>query len=154
MAAHSQVQPFIFSNPLSIGKCLRLRKTPKFDMAPHFKYFDLDQWTEFQANLSLHLDISLGLYDIEGNALVFPSKGGKLNDVLQLTQMWENLREDSFTGAIKKAVEKNKPYIYECIANQSIFIIPVKLNKDTSIAIVGGHLYASESDLEEFFKKT
>ncbi|MBI5047751.1 MAG: diguanylate cyclase [Deltaproteobacteria bacterium] len=118
------------------------------------EYIDLSLWNEFQNNLSNLSDISLAICSSDGSLLVPPSREDSICKLIKKeTVNGSELYRDSYKKAIAKAAQRAEPYVYKCYTNQYIFVIPVILNNQISIAIIGGHSYLSEDDFKEFTKK-
>lgn len=111
-------------------------------------------WNEFQDNLSTFLNVSIAIYDKDGFVISPPSRADEICEIIkkQITKGVE-LYRDSYKRAIAKAIQTAGPYIYKCYTNQHIFVIPVTLDRDISVAIICGHVYLSEDDFREFIKR-
>lgn len=118
------------------------------------EYIDLSLWNEFQNNLSQLLGISIAIYDSSGHVLAPPSKeDGVCELIKKQTTKGMELYRDSYKKAITKAIQRAEPHIYKCYTNQHIFVIPITLDSNVSVAVIGGHAYLSEDDFKEFLKK-
>ena len=126
--------------------------------ATHFattplEHIDLSLWNEFQDSLAALLDISLAICDHNGTPLTRPSRENGICDIVkkQSAKGLELYRE-SYKKAIAKTLQRGEPHIYKCFTNQYIFAIPVILDSNVSVAIIGGHVYLSADDFKEFIK--
>ncbi|MBI5327690.1 MAG: diguanylate cyclase [Deltaproteobacteria bacterium] len=118
------------------------------------EYIDLSIWNEFQNNLSNLSDISLAICSSDGSLLAPPSREDSICKLIKKeTVNGREFYRESYKKAIAKAVLRAEPYVYKCYTNQYIFVIPVILNNQISVAIIGGHVYLSEDDFKEFTKK-
>ncbi|MFQ5585650.1 MAG: diguanylate cyclase [Thermodesulfobacteriota bacterium] len=119
------------------------------------EYIDLTLWNEFQESLAAILGISIALYKTDGTLLAPPSRGDRICELIEKrTTRGLELYRDSYRRAIKKALQSGEPFVYRCFTNQYVFVIPVTLDKDLSIAIIGGHVYLSEENFKEFIEKS
>lgn len=118
------------------------------------EYINLSFWNEFQNSLSALLNVSIAIYDKDGFVLSPPSKENEICEIIkkQTTKGME-LYRDSYKKAIAKAIQTAEPYIYKCYTNQHIFVIPIILDRNMSMAVIGGHVYLSEDDFREFIKR-
>lgn len=118
------------------------------------EYIDLSFWNEFQNTLSTLLNVSIAIYDKDGSVISPPSGANALCDIVRKqTAKGIELYRDSYKRAIAKAIQTAGPYIYKCYTNQYIFVIPIILDRNMSMAIIGGHVYLSEDDFREFIKR-
>jgi len=118
-------------------------------------YIDLTLWNEFQESLSSILDISIALYNMDGTLCVPSTRGEKICELIEKrTTRGLELYRESYRRAIKRAVQPGEPYVYRCFTNQYIFVIPVTFDPHVTIAIVGGHVYLSEDNFNEFIERS
>jgi diguanylate cyclase (GGDEF)-like protein len=116
-------------------------------------YINLSLWNEFQNNLSGLLETPLAIYDSNGSLIAPQSKEDSICEILKKrTRRGLELYKNSYIKAITKAIQRNEPYIYKCFTNQYVFVIPVILDPNLSVAIVGGRVYLSDDDFQEFIK--
>lgn len=118
------------------------------------EYIDLSLWNEFQSGLSNLLDISIAIYNRDGSVIAPISREDGISELIKKqTENGQELYKDSYRKAIAKAIQRGEPYIYKCYTNQHIFVIPVIMDRNVSIAIIGGHVYLSEDDFHKFIKR-
>ncbi len=113
------------------------------------QYIDLTLWSAFQADISQHLDVSVGLYDDTGRALIPPSGEGKLCEILKQSEKGSNLYRESYKKVIARAIQRKEPYHYKCFTGQCIFVIPITLAAQSMLFIIGGHVYLPEDQSAE-----
>lgn len=114
---------------------------------------DLSTWKEFQDGLSALMDTPISLYSSTGE--LFVPSGKKANPLCSAIQSREIGRarcEEFVRKAVTQVVEKGKTYIFKCHANQYIFALPVSLGPNLTVVIIGGHVYLSGTDMQEFYK--
>ncbi len=117
------------------------------------EYINLPLWNEFQNSLSGLLDIPIAIYGSNGSLIAPTSREDCICEILKKrARSGLELYRKSYIKAITKAMQRNEPYIYRCFTNQYVFVIPVTLDKNLSVAIVGGHVYLSKDDFQEFIK--
>ncbi len=118
------------------------------------EYINLSFWNEFQNSLSALLNVSIAIYDKDGSVLAPPSRENEICEIIkkQTTKGME-LYRDSYKKAIARAIQTAEPYVYKCYTNQHIFVIPIILDRNMSMAVIGGHVYLSEDDFREFIKR-
>lgn len=113
------------------------------------KFIDYTLWIEFQENLSQYLNMSIGLYDNRGESIVPASGEGKLCEILKQSEKGRKGYRDAYKKVINRAMQRGEPYHYTCFTGQCIFALPVSLNDDFFLHIVGGHLYLQENPPSE-----
>jgi len=111
------------------------------DSTPNIDILDSAFWSAFQGELSLHLDISIGIYDSAGNPLLPPSGEGKLCEILKQSEKWNKLYKESYVEVIGRALQRGEACYYKSFTGQCIFAIPVPLDAKSFLFIIGGHLY-------------
>ena len=102
---------------------------------------DSTLWSDFQEELSHHLDISIGIYDGGGRPIARPSGEGKLCEILKKSEKWNTLYQKSYEKVMRRALQRGEPCYYKCFTGQCIFVIPVSLDAKSFLFIIGGHLY-------------
>ncbi len=118
------------------------------------EYINLSFWNEFQNSLSTLLNVSIAIYDKDGSVLAPPSRENEMCEIIKKqTIKGMELYRDSYKKAIAKAIQMAEPYVYKCYTNQHIFVIPIILDRNMSMAVIGGHAYLSEDDFREFIKR-
>lgn len=118
------------------------------------EYIDLPLWSEFQNGLINFMDVSIALYGSDGSVISPSSKEDGICELIKKQAInGPELYKDSYKKAITKAMQRAEPYIYKCHTNQHIFVIPVMLDRNVSVSIIGGHVYLSDDDFREFIKK-
>ncbi len=119
------------------------------------EYIDLTLWNEFQESLHASLDISIALFHTDGTLFAPPGRVDTVSELIEKrTTRGLELYRESYRRAIMKAVQSGEPYVYRCFTNQYIFVIPVTLDKNRAISIIGGHAYLSEENLREFMERS
>ena len=112
-------------------------------------FLDLDAWGKFQEKLADHLGVSIGIYDEKGVALAPPSGEGSLCEILKQTEKGDRLYKEAYAWVIEKAKERDEPCVHKCFTGQYLFAIPLYLDTDCFVAILGGHVYLSEVQARE-----
>lgn len=112
---------------------------------------DLSLWREFQDGLTALLDIPISLYDSRGVMLCPPSRDTSLCNAMKLNSAGCGLCGDIVLNAVSQVLDKGKPYIHKCHANQYIFAIPAFLDSNVSLVVLGGHAYLEGSHAKEFY---
>ncbi|MCP3676530.1 MAG: diguanylate cyclase [Deltaproteobacteria bacterium] len=119
------------------------------------EYIDLTLWNEFQESLHASLDISIALFHTDGTLFAPPGRVDTVSELIEKrTTRGLELYRESYRRAIMKAVQSGEPYVYRCFTNQYIFVIPVTLDKNRTITIIGGHVYLSEENFREFMERS
>ncbi|MBI3398853.1 MAG: diguanylate cyclase [Deltaproteobacteria bacterium] len=119
-----------------------------------FEYIDLSFWNEFQSSFSTLLGVPIAIHSYDGAVLAPPSREDSVAELIK-KQSGKGLElyRDSYKKAITKAIQRAEPYVYKCYTNQYIFVIPVILDRNVSVAIIGGHIYLSEDDFKDFIER-
>lgn len=121
-------------------------------ISPEYGKLDLALWREFQEGLTALLDMPIELYDRQGELLVPPSKESAICKAICGLPKGKPLCREQCLRAISQVLDKGQTYIYKCHSNQYIFAIPVKLDSDYSLVIIGGKVYLEGSEVKEFYE--
>lgn len=116
------------------------------------EFLNLSLWNQFQQTLSGLVGIPVSLYDSRGNLL---SASVKLETIQRLLKGFDKdaAAPEVYKKAVEKAVGSGDVYIYKRPANRYIFAVPVSLDRETTVAIVGGEVYIPTREEErEFFE--
>ena len=138
------------SMAINILNAKNMKDIPSHSLPEHI---DFALWNEFQNSLSNLLGIPIALYNYDGSIISPSNIEDSFSEFIKAqTEKGRELYISSYKKAITKAQQMTEPFIYKCYTNQYIFIIPVNLNSNVSTAIIGGHVYTSKEDFNEFIK--
>lgn len=115
---------------------------------------DLSLWSEFQEGVSTLLDIPIYLYDSNGARLSESKRESRLCKAIMATEKGSGLCRDDYARAVSQVLEKGKIYVYKCHSNQYIFAIPVYIDTNYALVVVGGQTYLSGNEQKDFREGT
>lgn len=119
---------------------------------PSFDFMDVPLWQEFLEGMTSSFGC-LAVYDREGSILIPPSKTNIVCKAAMETVQGGKLCKEYCLKAISKALNRGEPYIFECHTHQYSFAVPIVLDKDVQLVIIGGHVYLSIEDIKRFHDK-
>lgn len=120
---------------------------------PTFDFIDVPLWQEFLEGMTSSFGHCLAVYDREGTLLTLPTKTNIVCKAVKETAHGAKLCKEHYLKAISKALHREEPYIFECHAHQYSFAVPITLEKDVQLVILGGHVYLSTEDIKRFLDK-
>ncbi|MEK6726711.1 MAG: diguanylate cyclase [Deltaproteobacteria bacterium] len=133
-------------NPINEIKSNRPSSKPSFDL------MDVPLWQEFLEGMTSSFGC-LAVYDREGSILTSPTKTNIVCKAAMGTVQGAKLCKEYCLKAISKALNRGEPYIFECHTHQYSFAIPIILDKDVQLVIIGGFVYLSTEDIKRFHDK-
>ena len=116
---------------------------------PSFDFMDVPLWQEFLEGMTSSFGC-LAVYDREGSILTPPTKTNIVCKAAMGTVQGAKLCKEYCLKAISKALNRGEPYIFECHTHQYSFAVPIILDKDVQLVILGGHVYLSAEDIKRF----
>ncbi|MBI5559999.1 MAG: diguanylate cyclase [Deltaproteobacteria bacterium] len=117
------------------------------------EFLNLSVWGQFQRGLSNLLGIPISLYDGQGSLLSSPVKLETISGLLRGFDK-DAAATEVYTKAVLKAVASGDAYIYKRRNDRHIFVVPVSLGRETSVAVVGGEFSLAAADEEREFLKS
>lgn len=116
-------------------------------------FIDLSLWQEFQEGLARSLAISVALYDTNGSLLAPVTNESRLCEMIKGSRKGVELCKDFCMKAVRRAIHRGEPYIFECHTHQYTFTVPITFDKDLQLVILGGHTYLSNDEIKRFMEK-
>jgi len=111
---------------------------------------DLALWGEFAHGLSEMLGVPLSLYDASGGLISSPSLDNPVCASAMSTPPGRRTCAEVRAQAVSEAVEKQSLYVLKCHANQYIFAVPVVIDHNRTLVVIGGHVYLSGDEAAQF----
>jgi len=129
------------------------KKTNIQNSMPSFEFIDAPLWQEFLEGLTSSFGHCLAVYDREGSLLTTPTKTNTVCKAAKETTQGAKLCREHCLKAISKALHREEPYIFECHTHQYSFAVPITLEKDVKLVLLGGHVFLSTEDTKRFLDK-
>lgn len=120
---------------------------------PSFDFIDVPLWREFLEGLTSSFGHCLAVYDREGAVLLPPTKENIICKTVKESPEGTMQCREHCLKAIPKALHRGEPYIFECHTHQYSFAVPITLDKDVQMVILGGHICLSTEDIKRFLDK-
>ena len=121
---------------------------------PSFVFIDVPLWQEFLEGLTSSFGHCLAVYERNGSLITPPTKTNIVCKAVNETAQGAKLCKEHCLKAISKALHREEPYVFECHTHQYSFAVPIILDKDVQLVILGGHAYLSTEDIKRFLDKT
>lgn len=118
---------------------------------PSPKDCDLKPWRDFQAGLSALLDVTLSLYDADGNLVVPADRLNCVCEEMDRNPRGRKLCRETYSMAVSQVLESKDIHIFKCHTNQYIFAVPVFIDDNSAFVIVGGRTYLEGDETADFF---
>ncbi len=124
-------------------------KLERLDTLPSVP-IDLSEWRKFQDGLSELLGVTIMLCNRSGEPLIPPSGDTTVCKTVRNTLRGRTRCREFYGAMASRVAEKGQIYIYKCHANMYVFGVPVALDSEDALVIIGGRTYLSGRESGDF----
>lgn len=147
-----------FSNPLKVylsEVALSITKGQDMeDLHPIIKEHPLwtptlSTWREIQQILTEITGFPIGLYNFQREPVVPPSVKNRLEELVCSTEKGRDILNRFYRRAFDRSLSIDRPLILSTPLNQHIFVIPMEVDKEAPLFIIGGYTYLRYEDFSK-----
>ncbi len=117
------------------------------------EYLDIDTLSSLQGHLARLTGLYLSLYGERGNLIVPPVNENKLLSALRALPQGKDEYRDFVKSNIEKALQRTDISLFKGPGELHHFLMPIRMD-DTAFIVVGGGVFVSAADRDNFLKAT
>jgi ligand-binding sensor protein len=106
-------------------------------------------WQKIQAAFSAMTGLSVLTYDTQGNLYYEPSQENPICKTVQLTAKGQQHCKDHCTKHALLAATSQEPLFFKCEANLHVFTLPVSVDDQFKLVLLGGKTYFDPQEFED-----